>query len=72
MGSEECPLGLLRLLLLLPPLPPAQDPSPRRPEALGELPAGTLDKLLIPRSKTELVRVLTYHAVDGSVQTGES
>ena len=41
-------------------------------EAFGKLAAGTLDKLLIPRSKTELVKVLTYHAVDGSVQTGES
>ena len=41
-------------------------------EAFGKLPAGTLDKLLILRSKTELVKMLTSHAVDGRVQAGES
>ena len=41
-------------------------------EAFGKLPAGTLDKLLILRSKTELVKMLTSHAVDGRVQAGDS
>ena len=36
-------------------------------EAFAALPEGTLEKLLKPESKEQLVKILTYHVVAGSV-----
>jgi uncharacterized surface protein with fasciclin (FAS1) repeats len=46
-------------------------------EAFGELPPGTLEKLLDPKNKPLLVKILTYHVVAGkatasSLSNGES
>lgn len=38
-------------------------------EAFGMLPAGTIDSLLKPENKNELVKVLTYHVVPGRLTT---
>jgi uncharacterized surface protein with fasciclin (FAS1) repeats len=35
-------------------------------DAFNKLPVGTLDKLLNPESKAELVKILTYHVVAGN------
>lgn len=36
-------------------------------EAFSKLPAGTLDKLLKPENKNDLVKILTYHVTPGKV-----
>lgn len=36
-------------------------------EAFAKLPAGTVDSLLLPENKAQLVAVLTYHVVAGKV-----
>lgn len=36
-------------------------------EAFAALPEGTVDTLLLPENKDQLVAVLTYHVVDGAV-----
>lgn len=36
-------------------------------EAFAALPAGTLDSLLLPENREELVSILTYHVVPGNV-----
>ncbi len=36
-------------------------------EAFAKLPAGTVDSLLLPQNKDELIAVLTYHVVPGKV-----
>jgi uncharacterized surface protein with fasciclin (FAS1) repeats len=38
-------------------------------EAFGKLPAGTVDTLLKPENKDQLVKVLTYHVVAGKVSS---
>jgi uncharacterized surface protein with fasciclin (FAS1) repeats len=38
-------------------------------EAFNALPAGTLDKLLKPENKQQLVSLLTYHVVSGKVNS---
>lgn len=40
-------------------------------EAFGELPAGTLQSLLMPENKAQLVKILTYHVVPGRVMSSE-
>jgi uncharacterized surface protein with fasciclin (FAS1) repeats len=40
-------------------------------EAFAKLPAGTVDTLLKPENKEELVKILTYHVVSGTLSTGE-
>ena len=40
-------------------------------EAFGELPAGTLESLLMPENKAQLVKILTYHVVPGRVMSSE-
>jgi uncharacterized surface protein with fasciclin (FAS1) repeats len=40
-------------------------------EAFGLLPAGTVDSLLKPESKTALSKVLTYHVVAGKMDSAE-
>ena len=37
--------------------------------AFKALPKGVLDKLLLPKNKATLVRILTYHVVSGSVKS---
>lgn len=37
--------------------------------AFNDLPKGTLDKLLLPKNKATLVKVLTYHVVSGAVES---
>ena len=39
--------------------------------AFGDLPAGTLDDLLLPQNKSALAGVLTYHVVSGRVTAAE-
>ena len=39
--------------------------------AFGKLPAGTVDMLLKPESKSALARVLTYHVVSGNLSASE-
>ncbi|AGY57284.1 fasciclin domain-containing protein [Gloeobacter kilaueensis] len=36
-------------------------------EAFAQLPAGTIDSLLKPENKAELVKILTYHVVSGKI-----
>ncbi len=36
-------------------------------EAFAALPAGVLDKLLLPKNKATLTKILTYHVVAGNV-----
>ncbi len=40
-------------------------------EAFAALPAGTLDELLKPENKDQLVKVLTYHVVPGTVTSSQ-
>lgn len=40
-------------------------------EAFAKLPEGTIDSLLKPENKDELVRILTYHVVPGKVMSGD-
>lgn len=40
--------------------------------AFSQLPAGTLDKLLKPENKDQLVDVLTYHVVKGNVSSEDA
>ena len=40
-------------------------------EAFGKLPAGTVDSLLKPESKSKLVSILTYHVVSGKVMAAD-
>jgi uncharacterized surface protein with fasciclin (FAS1) repeats len=40
-------------------------------EAFAKLPAGTVDTLLQPQNKDQLVKVLTYHVVAGKVTSKE-
>jgi len=39
--------------------------------AFAALPAGTVDNLLKPENRDQLVKVLTYHVVPGSVMSGD-
>src|SRR5690349_24667730 len=39
--------------------------------AFAKLPAGTVDNLLKPENKAQLVAILTYHVVPGEVTTAE-
>ena len=40
-------------------------------EAFEKLPAGTVDNLLKPENKDQLVAILTYHVVPGDVMSGQ-
>ena len=40
-------------------------------EAFAKLPAGTVDSLLKPENKDQLVAVLTYHVVPGKIMSGD-
>lgn len=40
-------------------------------EAFDKLPAGTVDTLLKPENKAELVKILTYHVVPGRITSHE-
>lgn len=40
-------------------------------EAFAKLPEGTLDKLLLPENKEQLVSILTYHVVPGKVMAAD-
>ena len=40
-------------------------------DAFAKLPAGTVDTLLKPENKDQLVSVLTYHVVPGKVMSGD-
>jgi uncharacterized surface protein with fasciclin (FAS1) repeats len=40
-------------------------------EAFGNLPAGTVESLLLPENKAKLVNILTYHVVPGRVMSTE-
>jgi uncharacterized surface protein with fasciclin (FAS1) repeats len=40
-------------------------------DAFAKLPAGTVDNLLKPENKDQLVKVLTYHVVPGKVMSGD-
>ncbi|MEM7058871.1 MAG: fasciclin domain-containing protein [Pseudomonadota bacterium] len=40
-------------------------------EAFAALPAGTVDTLLKPENKDQLVAVLTYHVIAGKVESGD-
>jgi uncharacterized surface protein with fasciclin (FAS1) repeats len=40
-------------------------------EAFGNLPAGTVENLLLPENKAQLVKILTYHVVPGRVMSTE-
>ena len=40
-------------------------------EAFAQLPAGTLETLLLPENKDKLVAILTYHVVPGDVMAAE-
>ncbi len=40
-------------------------------EAFAKLPAGTVDNLLKPENKDQLVAILTYHVVPGKVMSGD-
>ncbi len=40
-------------------------------EAFSELPEGTVEHLLLPENKEELVKILTYHVVSGKVTASE-
>lgn len=39
--------------------------------AFEKLPAGTVDSLLLPENREQLVAVLTYHVVAGKVESGD-
>ena len=40
-------------------------------EAFAALPAGTVDTLLLPENKDQLIAVLTYHVIPGKVMSGD-
>lgn len=40
-------------------------------EAFAKLPAGTVDSLLKPENREQLVSILTYHVVPGKVMAGD-
>ena len=40
-------------------------------EAFAKLPAGTVESLLKPENKDQLVAVLTYHVVSGKIMSGD-
>ena len=40
-------------------------------EAFAKLPAGTVENLLKPENKDQLVAVLTYHVVSGKIMSGD-
>ena len=40
-------------------------------EAFAKLPAGTVENLLKPENKDQLVAVLTYHVIPGKVMSGD-
>ena len=40
-------------------------------EAFAALPAGTVDNLLLPENKDQLVAILTYHVVPGAVTSDQ-
>lgn len=40
-------------------------------EAFAKLPAGTLDNLLLPKNKSKLVKILTYHVIPGKVMSAD-
>jgi uncharacterized surface protein with fasciclin (FAS1) repeats len=40
-------------------------------EAFAALPAGLVDKLLLPENKDLLVKILTYHVVSGAVMAAD-
>jgi uncharacterized surface protein with fasciclin (FAS1) repeats len=40
-------------------------------EAFARLPAGTVDSLLQPENKDQLIALLTYHVVPGKVMSGD-
>ena len=40
-------------------------------EAFAKLPAGTVEMLLLPENKDQLVAILTYHVVAGKVTAAE-
>ena len=40
-------------------------------EAFAKLPAGTVEDLLKPENKDQLIAVLTYHVVSGKVMSGD-
>lgn len=40
-------------------------------EAFAKLPAGTVENLLKPENKEQLVAVLTYHVIPGKVMSGD-
>ncbi len=40
-------------------------------EAFAALPAGTVDNLLLPENKDQLVAVLTYHVIPGKVMSSD-
>lgn len=40
-------------------------------EAFAKLPAGTVDNLLKPENKAQLVKILTYHVVSGKVMAAD-
>ena len=39
--------------------------------AFAALPAGTVESLLLPENKDQLVSILTYHVLSGAVESGE-
>ena len=40
-------------------------------EAFAALPAGTVETLLKPENKAQLIAILTYHVVSGKVMSGD-
>lgn len=40
-------------------------------DAFAALPAGTVETLLLPENKSQLVQILTYHVVAGKVMSGD-
>lgn len=40
-------------------------------EAFAALPAGTVENLLLPENKDQLVSILTYHVVPGQISSGD-
>ena len=40
-------------------------------EAFAQLPAGTVEELLKPENKDQLVAILTYHVVPGKIMAGD-
>ena len=40
-------------------------------DAFDKLPAGTVENLLLPENKDQLVSILTYHVLPGAVRSGD-